>query len=83
MNEPMTLIDRLRNPAWKSLGNGGDAILETMPSRKDMTEAADKIEQLQTALEKIRFMEGVSRSIEKIALDALTAPQRGTDAERI
>lgn len=46
----MTLIERLRNPAWKSGGPWTDAVLDVERTRADMSEAADRIEQLEKAL---------------------------------
>ena len=45
-NEPMTLLDRLRNPAWKSGGTWADAVLHTDQTRDNMKEAASEIERL-------------------------------------
>lgn len=39
--EPMTLIERLRNPQWSGAGN-----LDPHQTRKDMEEAATAIEDL-------------------------------------
>lgn len=44
-SEPMTLIERLRNPQWDLVGRQG-AILNVETTRKTMREAADKLERL-------------------------------------
>jgi hypothetical protein len=45
--EPMTLIERLRNPQWvHGPGMNSDAVLDREQTRDDMTEAADTIERL-------------------------------------
>lgn len=45
-DEPMTLIERLRNPQWVKAPGYSDAILHTERARKDMDEAATAIEDL-------------------------------------
>ena len=52
MKKRMTLIERLRNPAWKSGGTWADATLETAQTRRTMEEAASTIQKLQKALTK-------------------------------
>lgn len=50
----MTLIEKLRNPAWESNGSLTDnlpAKLHVEQTRDTMEEAADKIERLRLALE--------------------------------
>jgi hypothetical protein len=42
-DEPMTLVERLRNPQYVSQPNG-DAILDTKRTLADMRAAADRIE---------------------------------------
>ncbi len=42
-NDPMTLIERLRNPAFETNPSGGDALLSVKQTRADMEEAADLI----------------------------------------
>ena len=70
-DEKMTLIERLRNPQWvHDMRPGSMAVLDTEPTRNDLNQAANQIEQMETALDKIRLTEGVPRSIEKLALDA-------------
>ncbi len=50
MTEAMTLIERLRNPAWETNPNGGDALLNVAQTRATMDEAAKKIEELEAQL---------------------------------
>ncbi len=47
-NDPMTLIDRLRNPAWVHVAGG--VSLNVEKTRTDMYEAANEIERLQREL---------------------------------
>ena len=50
-DEPMTLIERLRNPMWVSPPDIGDApSLSKVETRADMDAAADRIERLESAL---------------------------------
>jgi len=51
-NERMTLIERLRNPAWESVGPG-EARLDKNRAIDTMREAASTIEQLRATLEQI------------------------------
>lgn len=39
----MTLIERLRNPAWETNPSGGDALLDVKQAREAMDDAADLI----------------------------------------
>ena len=58
----MTLIERLRNPAWYSGGPGQDARLQVEQTRDDMREAADRIQALTDALteiERLGWKEGL------------------------
>lgn len=53
-DKKMTLIERLRNPAWESDGgitSEKPARLNVEQTRKDMAAAADEIESLQEALD--------------------------------
>ena len=45
MDVEMTLVERLRNPAWETrdYSNGNDAALNVTQTRKTMDEAADAI----------------------------------------
>jgi hypothetical protein len=47
-----------------------------------LREAAAEIEYLRSALERIRFTEGISRSVEKIALDALRRSRNGSREQK-
>lgn len=49
MSEPMTLVERLRNPQWKTLGLG-QAEMDAPAARRDMTLAAARIEALENAI---------------------------------
>ncbi len=40
-NDAMSLIERLKNPAWVENPAGGDALLDTKQTRETMDEAAD------------------------------------------
>jgi hypothetical protein len=51
-SEPMTLVVRLRNPAWESVGPG-QAQLDKHRAIDAMREAAREIERLRAALEEI------------------------------
>lgn len=42
-NEPMTLIERLRNPAWKSDSNRRESFLDAEQTLATMREAADTL----------------------------------------
>jgi hypothetical protein len=52
-DDPMTLIERLRNPAWYSRGPGQDARLQVEQTLNDMREAAGRIQALTDALTEI------------------------------
>jgi hypothetical protein len=53
--EPMTLIDRLRNPHWENLP-GGARRLHIEDTLADMGESAARIERLETAIN--RYLAG-------------------------
>ena len=44
-DEEMTLVERLRNPAWVTNPAGGDALLDTKATLRDMRLAALLIEE--------------------------------------
>lgn len=45
MEQPMTLSERLRNPAYVANPMGGDALLDVARTLDDMRQAADIIDQ--------------------------------------
>lgn len=54
----MTLVERLRNPAWIANPDGGEALLAVAQTRADMEEAADLI----SAIKALIIMAGESRA---------------------
>jgi len=66
-DEPMTLIERLRNPAWESDGlmvEAKPARLNVEQTRRDMNEAADTIEGLARMAAKYLTRDIIRRSNE-------------------
>jgi len=55
-NDPMTLIERLRNPAWHGSGmtRGMPAELNVKQTVADMAEAADEIARLRGEIEYLK-----------------------------
>lgn len=55
-SEPMTLIERLRNPAWvHGPSPNSDAVLEKEQTRNDMQEAATELERLKLKKRPVAF----------------------------
>ena len=44
VDQPMTLVERLRNPAYVCNPSGGDALLDVSQTLATMREAADRLE---------------------------------------
>lgn len=44
MSQPMTLIERLRNPAYVTNPSGGEALLDTKQTLAAMREAAERLD---------------------------------------
>jgi hypothetical protein len=55
-DEPMTLIERLRNPQWAINCDNSQKWLDEKYTLKDMAEAADRIEYLERTLIKFGIM---------------------------
>jgi hypothetical protein len=59
-----------------------DLLRKDNASLRDVIDPQAEIEYLRSALERIRFTEGISRSVEKIALDALRRSRNGSREQK-